>query len=94
MAKLRIPKQDSMLPARRVFWEDRLRLNPWDGLKSHIPLGSINRVRKGVYRASALHRRKLNATYAVDCTSIDDIPDEMPQDIKLKDAGVPIRVGS
>lgn len=79
-----------MMPARRVFWEDRLRLNPWDGLRVHLPLGSINRVRKGVYRASAVHRRKLNATFAVDCTSIDDIPDEKPIDKELKKAGVPI----
>lgn len=51
-------------------------MDPWHGLKVHKPLGSINRVRKGVYKASSAYRRKLNATREVTVTSIDDIPDE------------------
>ncbi|CAO1629529.1 unnamed protein product [Parajaminaea phylloscopi] len=76
VAKLRMPKQETMLAARRVFWEDHIRVDPWHGLVVHKPLGSINRVRKGVYKASSAYRRKLNATREVTVTSIDDIPDE------------------
>lgn len=46
VAKLVIPKQDSFKAARKTFWEDHLRLDPWHGLKSLQPLGSPNRLRK------------------------------------------------
>lgn len=36
-------------PKRRVFWEDRMRLDQWRGLAAHRPLGSINRLNKIVY---------------------------------------------
>lgn len=75
VAKLRIPKQESFSHKRVTFWEDRLRLDPWHGLQVHRPLGSINRVRKGVYKASSTYRRRLNATTEVTVASIDDIPD-------------------
>lgn len=55
--------------------EDRIRVDPWHGLRELQPLGSINRVRKGVYKASSAYRRKLNATTEVTVTSLDDIPD-------------------
>lgn len=80
VAKLRCPRQDSMLPARRVFWEDRIRVDPWHGLVAHRPLGSINRVRKGVYKMSSAHRRRLNATQEVTIESIDQIPDGVTSD--------------
>lgn len=41
--------------------EDRcenLEFTPWHSLAEHQPLGSINRLRKNVYTASATHRRK------------------------------------
>lgn len=46
VAKVVIPKQDSFCFARKTFWEDHLRLDPWHGLKSFMPLGSPNRLRK------------------------------------------------
>ena len=46
VAKIVIPKQDSFKAARKTFWEDHLRLDPWHGLKSLQPLGSPNRLRK------------------------------------------------
>ncbi|CAO1620202.1 unnamed protein product [Sympodiomycopsis kandeliae] len=75
VAKMRIPAQKAFSHKRVVFWEDRIRVDPWHGLKIHKPLGSINRVRKGVYKASSAYRRKLNATTEVMVTSLDDIPD-------------------
>lgn len=46
VATVIIPKQDSFMPARKTFWEDHMRLDPWHGLKSLQPLGSPNRLRK------------------------------------------------
>jgi hypothetical protein len=46
VAKVVIPKQDSLITVRQSFWEDHIRLDPWHGLKSFQPLGSPNRLRK------------------------------------------------
>lgn len=46
VARLVIPKQDSFSYARKAFWEDRMRLDPWMGLKTLQPLGSSNRIRR------------------------------------------------
>lgn len=40
-----------------------------------VRLGSVNRLRKYVYDASAAQRRKLNGRPQVVTKSIDDIPD-------------------
>jgi hypothetical protein len=74
IARITFPAQDSFKPERRVFWEDRMYLSPWNGLAAHRPLGSINRVRRVVYQASKKKRDALNATQSMDVKSIDDIP--------------------
>ncbi|KAF1344105.1 catalase-like domain-containing protein [Delphinella strobiligena] len=68
------PPQDSFNQARRVAWEDRLLLDPWRGLADHRPLGSVNRLRKGVYPHSRKQRDAMNASESKDAHSIDDIP--------------------
>ncbi|TGO57646.1 hypothetical protein BCON_0063g00030 [Botryotinia convoluta] len=75
VATLRIPKQDSFIAARKTFWEDHMRLDPWHGLKSFQPLGSPNRLRKVVYPASSSFRRKMNGRQELDVNNIDSIPD-------------------
>jgi len=75
VATITIPIQDSYSPARRVMWEDHIRLDPWHGLEAHRPLGSINRLRKPVYAASSALRRKLNATTQQFVSDISQIPD-------------------
>jgi hypothetical protein len=75
VATVLIPKQDYMIPARKTFWEDHIRLDPWHGLKSLQPLGSPNRLRRVVYPASAALRRKMNRRREINVTSIDQIPD-------------------
>jgi len=51
-----------------------MKLNPWNALAEHQPLGSINRLRKTVYEASAEKRQALNA---VETKRVNDIG-EMP----------------
>ena len=46
VAKLVIPKQDSFNYELKSFWEDHMRVDPWQGLKSLQPLGSANRLRR------------------------------------------------
>jgi hypothetical protein len=74
VARLTIPRQDSFNFALKNFWEDRLRVDPWMGLKTLQPLGSPNRLRKVVYPASSDLRRKLNATTAINVKSLDELP--------------------
>ena len=75
MGTLVIPKgQDPFDAARRTFWEDRMKLNPWYGLEMHRPLGSVNRLRKELYELSSSMRGKLNATEILEVWSVDEIP--------------------
>jgi hypothetical protein len=71
---LEFPPQNSLDAERRVFWEDRMKLNPWNGLAEHCPLGSINRLRKIVYDMS---RQKREAVNAVPTKHVNDVS-EMP----------------
>jgi hypothetical protein len=75
VAKIVVPKQDSMIPARKTFWEDHIRLDPFLCLKSFEPIGSANRLRRVVYPASAYLRHKLNGRREINMTSIDQLPD-------------------
>lgn len=63
-----------MLPERRVFWEEKMSLSPWNCLDAHRPLGSINRLRKIVYAHSKKKREALNASRGGDVQSISEIP--------------------
>lgn len=46
VGRLVIPRQESFSFKRKAFWEDRMRIDPWRGLKSFQPLGSSNRLRR------------------------------------------------
>ena len=74
IATLEFPPQDPFTAERRVFWEDHLRLNPWQGLAAHRPLGSVNRLRKTVYEQSQKKRDFLNARTSTYAKSIKDMP--------------------
>ncbi|KAL8679082.1 MAG: hypothetical protein Q9186_004622 [Xanthomendoza sp. 1 TL-2023] len=71
---IEFPVQNSFDHERRVFWEDHMRLDPWRGLEAHRPLGSVNRVRRGVYARSTKQRDELNARESYDIQHVDEIP--------------------
>ncbi|MCJ1403070.1 hypothetical protein MMC11_006293 [Xylographa trunciseda] len=75
VARLRIPKQDSFNYELKSFWEDHMRVDPWHGLKALQPLGSSNRLRRVVYPASSVLRRRMNGRKEIHVKSIDDLPD-------------------
>lgn len=55
-------KQDSFSAKRRVFWEEKMRLDPWKGLEDHLLLGGVKRVRRAVYSQSRQKREDINRT--------------------------------
>lgn len=66
--------QDVFESKRRAFWDDHMKLNVWYGLEAHQPLGSANRLRKSLYRASVAKRADLNAVDVKVVGSIDQVP--------------------
>ncbi|MCK6095918.1 catalase family protein [Micrococcus sp. EYE_162] len=75
VATLRIAPQDTYSPRRRVYGDDVLTFNPWNGVVEHQPLGSIMRVRKRAYEQSTRYRHEFNDRPAPEPTSLDEIPD-------------------
>jgi hypothetical protein len=75
VATLEFPPQDSWIPAFRVFWDDRITVNSWHGLKVHQPLGSTNRMRRVVYAESRKLRLQVNGwgDY-VEPASVKEVP--------------------
>ncbi|WWC91789.1 uncharacterized protein L201_006736 [Kwoniella dendrophila CBS 6074] len=74
LATLEFNSQDTFSDERRVWWEDKIGLSPWDGLKDHRPLGSINRLRKKAYEMSRSYREKGNQTKVYLPLNVDDMP--------------------
>ncbi len=58
-AKIHIPRQKFDSPAQFEFAKT-LRINPWQGLKEHRPLGNQNRARKRMYYELSALRMKMN----------------------------------
>ncbi|WWC64502.1 uncharacterized protein I303_107112 [Kwoniella dejecticola CBS 10117] len=74
LATLKFPAQETFSDERRVWWEDRIGLSPWDGLKDHRPLGSINRLRHKAYEMSRAYREKGNQAKVYLPLKVDDMP--------------------
>jgi hypothetical protein len=74
IATVEFPPQDALTAERRIFWEDKMKLSPWNALAEHQPLGSINRLRKVVYDMSRKKREIVNATSTLAVNRIDEIP--------------------
>lgn len=75
VAELELPVgQDSASDDRRVFWEDHMGIGPFEGLKAHVPLGSVNRLRKAIYAHSRENRQAKNRTEVREVKGVDEIP--------------------
>jgi hypothetical protein len=75
IATIEFEPQDSWLPEFRVWWDDRITINPWHGLKAHQPLGSTNRMRRVVYAESRKLRLQVNGFKDyVEPESIKEVP--------------------
>ncbi|KAJ8116618.1 hypothetical protein OPT61_g1989 [Boeremia exigua] len=79
VATLEFEPQDSWLPEFRTWWDDRITVNSWHGLKEHQPLGSTNRMRKVVYAESRKLRLRVNGYRDyVEPGSIQEVPAPLP----------------
>lgn len=75
LGTIEFPSQHSYSPARRVYVDEILSFNPWQGLAAHRPLGSIMRSRIKAYEASTQFRHTQNARTRAEPRAISDIPD-------------------
>lgn len=79
IATLEFEPQDSWLPEFRTWWDDRITVNSWHGLKEHQPLGSTNRMRKVVYAESRKLRLRVNGYRDyVEPAGINEVPAPLP----------------
>ncbi|CZT51176.1 uncharacterized protein RSE6_12286 [Rhynchosporium secalis] len=75
IATVEFEPQDSWLPEFRVWWDDRITVNGWHGLKTLQPLGSTNRMRRVVYAESRKLRLRVNGWRDyVEPEGIKDVP--------------------
>ena len=74
VARVMLPqREDVFQPKRRALWDREIKLNVWDGLAAHKPLGGFNRLKKSLYEASLKIRQETNAA-DVKLVSVDEIP--------------------
>ena len=74
VGKIKIPKgQSPMNLERGAFWDERMYLRTWDDLEAHRLLGSVNELRKELYKMSASMRAEMNGAKLVDAGDINDI---------------------
>ena len=79
IAHLEFEPQDSWIPEFRVWWDDRITVNSWHGLKVHQPLGSVNRMRRVVYAESRKLRLKINGYKDyIEPASVKEVPAPIP----------------
>jgi hypothetical protein len=79
LATITFPPQDSWIPEFRTWWDDRITVNSWHGLKEHQPLGSTNRMRRVVYAESRKLRLRVNGYRDyVEPGSVAEVPVNVP----------------
>ncbi|KAK1062448.1 hypothetical protein LTR74_010287 [Friedmanniomyces endolithicus] len=98
VATIEFEPQDSWLPEFRVWWDDRITVNSWHGLKTHQPLGSTNRMRRVVYAESRKLRLRVNGYKDyVEPASLKEVPVPIPPpqfDLPLQSAVSTVEVAS
>jgi hypothetical protein len=78
VATMEFEPQDAGIPAFRVWWDDRITVNSWHGLKEHQPLGSTNRMRRVVYAESRKLRLRVNGHKDyIEPASVKEVPVEV-----------------
>jgi hypothetical protein len=75
VARITALPQVSWSPARSAAVDDGLSFTPWHSLAAHRPLGSVMRVRRAVYEASARFRALANKTPVQEPSRLDSLPD-------------------
>ncbi len=76
VARIVARPQRAWSEARAEIGDDALSFSPWHGLAAHRPLGSIMRLRKAVYEASADFRRQRNNVPSHEPRSFSPLADD------------------
>ena len=75
VARIRAQPQTAWSDARSTAVDDGYSFSPWHGLAAHRPLGSLMRMRKAAYEASARFRAEHNRHPIQEPRSFTDLPD-------------------
>ncbi len=75
VARITAQPQVSWSPARSAAVDDGMSFSPWHSLAAHRPLGSVMRVRRAVYEASARFRAIANKTTVQEPSRLDSLPE-------------------
>ncbi len=70
VARLHVPPQTAWSETRSAAVDDGMSFSPWHGIMAHQPLGSIMRLRKRVYEASAGFRAQHDGHTVAEPTAI------------------------
>jgi len=73
VGRIVVPAQPTGSTERGQAGDDRLAFSPWHGLAAHRPLGSIMRVRRPVYEASASFRAANNHCPIHEPRTLDEL---------------------
>lgn len=76
VARIRADPQRAWSDSRAEAGGDALSFSPWHGLIAHRPLGSIMRLRRAAYEASANFRRERNRVVAEEPRSFSPLADD------------------
>jgi hypothetical protein len=74
VARINVPAQLAWSEARSLAVDDGMAFSPWHGLAAHRPLGSVNRVRRAVYAATARFRAQSNGRVIEEPRTLDGLP--------------------
>jgi hypothetical protein len=75
IARVTVQPQNAYSDPRRVWVDEQLSFNPWQGLAAHRPLGNIMRARLKAYQASSQFRHSAEGRQMVEPRSIEEMPD-------------------
>jgi hypothetical protein len=75
IARVTVQPQNAYSDPRRVWVDEQLSFNPWQGLAAHRPLGNIMRARLKAYQASSHFRHSAEGRQMVEPRTIEEMPD-------------------
>lgn len=83
VATLGVEPQTAWSEARSAAIDDGMSFSPWHGLAAHRPLGSINRLRKPVYEASARARAEREHRPVAEPTDTKNLFVDEPEEAQV-----------
>ncbi|WP_443747401.1 catalase family protein [Asticcacaulis solisilvae] len=83
VATVKVEPQTAWSEARSAAIDDGMSFSPWHGLEAHRPLGSVNRLRKSVYEASARARGEREHKAMTEPTDTRNLFTDEPEEAQV-----------